>query len=388
MVKYKFIILTVITVLLIPFCLGEAFCRLMCPHIDLWELAGRRPTSIANEWKVTDAFSAFKGRPGYIYKDKKLHKTINDFGFISTPNLTVDKPDKTIRIVFLGGSSTAGTGWNLSDEDTWPWQTIQLIKKEFPKLDIDFINGAVSGYTSFESYGRLWSRISFFNPDIICVYHGWNEMYYFTKNNMDNIVRWKEKSDGSWDIDKPVYAKIIKPLFLDYLIQHSQLLIRIRLKLSKLPGGEIGNGKKEQFLSKGYDKRGLEVFRKNLQLIKMATELMKAKLFVCKQATLIVPGLTPDQQKHCRFDYHGFNYEAHIDAFRNIYRIIEQEIDAESIIDVTSISGKPEYFNDHIHPTKQGSYEIAKIVSGQIIRWISSRYNKTGDSEHFIRADR
>lgn len=363
----------VIILFLVPFFLGEFFCRLRYKHIDLWEITGRKPTSQANEWGVTDAFSAFKFKAGYVYKDRKLYKTVNNFGFISTPNLTVTKPDKTIRIVFLGESATAGTGYNLSDKDTWPWQAIQLIKKELPRLNIDFINGAVGGYTSFESYGRLWSRIRFFNPDIICVYHGWNEMYYFTKGKIDNIVHWRENRDGSWDFNEPEYTKIIQPLFVDYFIRYSQLLTKLRLKLSKLHTGEINSEKKEQLLSKEYDKRGLEVFRKNLKLIKMTSELIGAKLFVCKQATLIVSGLASEQQR-CRYNYHGFDHEAHIDAFNNIYRIIEEEIDADSIIDVTPISGTPEYFNDHIHPTKQGSSKIAEIVSKKIIQWIESNH--------------
>ncbi len=56
-------------------------------------------------------------------------------------------------------------------------------------------------------------------------------------------------------------------------------------------------------------------------------------------------------------------YEAHVEAFAEIYRVIDEEIPADHIIDTTAISGIPEYFHDHIHPTIEGSQAIAKIIA-------------------------
>ncbi len=303
----------------------------ICAALSLWTIAcrlmfgGQAPAYITEKWQVPDAFSAFSGRPGEygVYKGR-LDKTINRYGFISTPDLTVAKPDGTIRIAFLGGSSTAGTGPGLADRDTWPWRVTEMVKAAFPGRHIDFINGALPKYTTFESYGRLWSRIRFFKPDIICVYHGWSEMGYFTADKIDSITSWRD--GGGMPAGRPV--------------------------------------------SKALDKRGLEIFRGNLDLIKMAAGLIGAKLFVCKEATLAVGGLSPAEQKRCRYDYHGFGHEAHVAAFKDIYAVIDREIDPGSVIDVTPVSGVPGYFMDHVHPTVQGSGKIAEIVSKKIISWI------------------
>ena len=345
---------------------AEIFCRITLKPIDLFEITGKMTGNINYE-EFTDAFCAFKGRPNYVYK-KREFKTINNFGFISTPNLTLEKPKNTIRIVFLGESSTAGVGYTLSDNETWPWQVIEIIKKQYPNLNIEFINGALGGYTTFESFGRLWSRIRFFKPDIVCVCHGWNDMYYFTKEKMDNIVSWRTQSDGDWNYNIRK-LKIIEPFSLDEIFRYSQLLTRLRLKFSFQNTGETGNYKSH---SKQYDIRGLEVFRENLRLIKMSTNLMGTKLFVCKQPTLIVSGLSLEQQKRCRLNFHNFNFQTHLDAFTNIYRVIDEEIDHESIIDLTSISGVPEYFSDHIHPTREGAKKIASLVSKKIIQSLVS----------------
>ena len=100
----------------------------------------------------------------------------------------------------LGESSTAGTGHNLPDAETWPCRTAELLKAQFAGRDIEFINAAAGGYTTFESDGRLWSRLRFFRPDIVVVYHGWNDMYYFNPTDLDAITRWRVLDDGTWSL--------------------------------------------------------------------------------------------------------------------------------------------------------------------------------------------
>jgi len=52
-----------------------------------------------------------------------------------------------------------------------------------------------------------------------------------------------------------------------------------------------------------------------------------------------------------------------LDAFKQIYQIIDEEIAAEYVIDTSQLSGISEYFYDHIHPTELGSQKIAEIVA-------------------------
>ena len=80
--------------------------------------------------------------------------------------------------------------------------------RERTDRDIDFINGALSGYTTFESYGRLWSRLRFFQPDVIVLYHGWNDMYYMTGTR--EIAAWKTLPDGSWGFEKGFESRCLR----------------------------------------------------------------------------------------------------------------------------------------------------------------------------------
>lgn len=364
MSKKKATLLTAAIVFLISLILilsAELYVRYTEEDTDLWALTGRKiginPTS---KWAFVDAYSAIRGRPGMHSHSPK--KSINNHGFISTPEISVKKPDDVTRIVFLGGSSTAGTGHNLGDEDTWPWQTAHRLN-ETTGHRVEFINAALSGYTTFDSFGRLWSRLRFFSPDIIVVYHGWNEMYYF--NYVDDITSWRTLPDGSWSLRKTRRATVTyEPHWIDYLIRPSQLLTEIRIRLSEKVGGEVGQARTE--LSSDYDKRGLEIYRTNLRLIRNAASQFGAKLFVVKQATLIVPDLPEKDRQRCRYHFHGFDHNAHIDAFDQIYTIIDQEIVDHSVIDATHLSGNSDYFHDHIHLTALGARKLAMYIAEEL----------------------
>ena len=90
------------------------------------------------------------------------------------------------------------------------------------------------------------------------------------------------------------------------------------------------------------------------------------RLYVGKQATLIVRDLPESERRRCRYDLHGFDHAAHVEAFQAIYRVIDEEIPPDYIIDVTSLSGVPENFYDHIHPTPLGAERTAVIMANAL----------------------
>lgn len=353
------LLMSLLAVVLVFFALEGALRVLKKSRVDAYTLTGRLPgPSPLKEWAVLDAFCAYRNKPG-LYAEGK---TVNSYGFISTPEISPDKEPGTIRIAFLGGSSTAGTGRNLKDADTWPWQTVEKLRKLVP-VKVDFINGASGGYTSFESYGRLWSRIRHFHPDIVVVNHGWNEMYYFQK--ADEILSWRTLPDGSnsWGFETAgMPVALYAPLPIDPWIRWSQLLTRIRFRLSKRAEGEIGGEGKVE-LADDFNERGIPIWRANLRLLRETCAVIGARLLVIKQPTLIVPGLSPEDRNRCRYAYHGFGHDAHVRAYSAIYRVIDEEIPADSIVDLTIFSGRSEFFFDHVHPTPSACGEIAAAVA-------------------------
>ncbi len=367
-----FALLAITLVLVTAFTATELYYRVAREPIDLWALTGRSVASSPNpmrSWADVDAFCAYRPRPGQY--DNQEKKTVNSEGFISTPEIAVAKPPGTTRVVFLGGSSTAGTGWNLRDKHTWPWRVAETLRIHFDTDKIEFINAAVGGYSTFESYGRFWSRLRFYDPDVVVVYHGWNEMYYFGRPT----TTWRTLPDGSWTLDRTAQpAQVYEPSWVDHLVRPSQVLSDLRIRLSASTG-EVGTGKATP-LADSFERRGLETFRQNLRLLRTTADALGVEMFVCKQATLIVPDLPDEQRERCAYHFHGFDHDAHLDAFASIYGVIDEEVPSDRIIDVTPLSGEPDSFYDHIHPTPNGTTRIAEVVSAALINHLES--NGTG----------
>jgi len=223
------------------------------------------------------------------------------------------------------------------------------------------LNGALPGYSTFESYGRLWSRIRFYRPDIVVVYHGWNDMYYFRDPTW--LRRRHVNADGDWNFSRPMISKPIRPRAIDKWISWSQLLVRIRRRFFSEPlAGEVGRDQAE--IAEDFDPRAVEIFSENLKLMVAAQAVLKFKLFAVKQATLVTDG--GDENK-TSYRYHGFSYQGHVRAFRAIYDVIEKELPPDQVLDVTQFSGDPEALIDHIHLSEAGCRKVAAALSAQLL---------------------
>jgi hypothetical protein len=74
----------------------ELYVRITRPYADLWVLTGREvgPDPIG-DWADVDAFAAYRPRPAQY---EGIKKSVNSHGFISTPELAIDKPTGTVRV--------------------------------------------------------------------------------------------------------------------------------------------------------------------------------------------------------------------------------------------------------------------------------------------------
>lgn len=355
--------------LTMAFVAGEFWVRANKDDIDLLAMTGAaQGDNPMSPWAVVDAFGAYRGRPGF--SKPALGKSINSEGFMATPELTLAKPQGTLRIAFLGGSSTAGQGGDeadLADEDTWPWQVVEALRAARPDQPIEFLNAALGGYSSFETMGRLWARVRFYKPDVLVLNHGWNELYYWKAKHMDEPTNWRRLDDGGWSLSRyQAKTPLISPWPIDGMIQWSQLLVRIRMKFSPRVLGEAG-GADDDGLVDFYDPRGADVWRTHLQLIAYTAELMGAELFVTKQSTLIVPDLADDLRARCQYSHHGFDHDAHVQAFEHLYRVVDEVFPTEQVIDLTPLSGRGDLFVDHVHPNPTGAAAIAEIVANALL---------------------
>ena len=99
---------------------------------------------------------------------------INSLGFRG-PEIMAKKPAGTVRIAFLGASTTFSAEVS-NDQATWPHLVIEKLREVYPERRFDYVNGGVPGYTLESSLKNLQERVAPLAPDIIVIYHATNDL--------------------------------------------------------------------------------------------------------------------------------------------------------------------------------------------------------------------
>ena len=128
---------------------------------------------------------------GYI--DEKLTPcnncvvTTNSLGFRGS-EFSKDKPDTTYRIFAVGGSTTHGA-MLVNDDETWP----AYLQQKFNQIDleatVEVINVGIMAATTEQESKMIKDRLVDYDPDLIIMYDGWNDIQHLTVNK--TIQNWQ-----------------------------------------------------------------------------------------------------------------------------------------------------------------------------------------------------
>jgi lysophospholipase L1-like esterase len=116
-------------------------------------------------------YTSYGMKPDYVRWDSLAH--VNSLGFRG-PDTPREKPSGKYRIVALGASTTYGIG--LADEDTYPAQLEAALRYSLPSIDVEVINAGLVSATTAESLHRFFTDILPLSPDMIFIYHGYNDL--------------------------------------------------------------------------------------------------------------------------------------------------------------------------------------------------------------------
>jgi hypothetical protein len=366
--KRRFIFSTVFTLFIsvVAFILAEISIRYSRPKVELKRMSDGAVRFAGISSYRTHPYGAFNHLPNISVGSGKTsfsRKSVNSLGFISTPVITAIKPAKTLRIIFIGGSSTAGTGALIVDGLTWPWLTRNIVAEHFQAIgfNVDFINAACSGYTTFESNGRLWSDLRFYEPDTIVIMNAWNDISYLNDFPLQHI---RGSGKFEWRGSNMNKAIPYEASWVDPLIQWSQLLSHLRLSLAKKPKGEVS---RDKAITSAFNESRLEIFRQNVAHLMSFEKITGTPVFIVKQPTLVVPDLPEKLRKSINYKIHGFDHKTLCKIFAGMYSAIDATVPRSRIIDLRHINGKEKYFFDHIHHTPLACRVIARSVAKALI---------------------
>lgn len=95
---------------------------------------------------------------------------ISIHGFHS-PEIPFNKPERSRRIAFVGGSTTFDTG---PVDETYPHLVNENLRRS--GIDTDYINAGVGAYTSTESLIHYYLRVRPWDPDMVVFYNARNDL--------------------------------------------------------------------------------------------------------------------------------------------------------------------------------------------------------------------
>ncbi len=272
------------------------------------------------------------------------------------------KDSGVIRILFLGGSSVFCANDRGVGND-WPHQIGTLLNNG--DLKVEVINASVPGHDTVDSVGKFLTELWMYEPDYVVLYQGYNDQKYFDLVDQNLAYR-----DIHFPFD-PEQDPRMHVAGLDRLLCGSKLYLELRYRFLELIYQEEGEPipLAREHLQNRLSSVALAQYRLNLQMICDLAYNVGAVPILCKQARLVHPDNTAQDVERLNFRYVNFTHEAWCSAFAAADQILEEVGRQKNalVVDVSdSVTGRSEYFHDHIHLTNAGDAVVAELVGSAL----------------------
>jgi lysophospholipase L1-like esterase len=256
---------------------------------------------------------------------------------------TIDKPADTVRIIAVGGSTTANNRPYSINKIDYPKSLEIKLEDGFKQLSFEVLNAGSDAYSSAQSLINIEFRLVEYNPDIILLMHTVNDASV-------NAFNGGATSDYSNKYLQPYYLSLSLQGSLSFvgLIAQSRLLSKIGLP------GLLADRDKDMKVTDDYE-FGLHLFKRNLSGIASICKLHNIDLVLLTQpAPLGTSKFTKYITEKMFLDYKN----AIIEVAK------EQGV---HVIDMFSKYGHEEkYFVDHIHYTPEGIERFSGILYSEL----------------------
>lgn len=280
-------------------------------------------------------------------------------------SFSMDKPVDEIRIVILGGSFVFN--WNKKGvENDWP----HLVQKELNDKGISnvkIINGGVPSHKSFDAIGRLYSEIHYLNPDYVVLCNAWNDIKYFRKispkNNPFRSLR---------PLTVPTVSELTNHNFLQWILDNFHLYKTLSMAINSFGESKYGfEGRIDEYgplesYPDTISAYALKQYQLNVNVFVDICKNINATPILMVQPRLISSYNSKEEISKINYRFSGLSHDGLLSAFSKCDSILKYISNTRSIdlIDLHPyISGRSEFFDDHVHLTPAGSEKFANMVA-------------------------
>ena len=278
------------------------------------------------------------------------HISINSLGFRG-PEVSITKPSGTVRLAFLGASTT-WCGEVSSNDHAWPHLVTSSLGRAFPRARFDYVNAAVPGYTMSSMLKSMERRVARLDVDIVVIYEASNNLSgelreLAVKQGLIETAQWKP---FSWPSRYSLLWLLAEKNLRVFSAQRSARTNPKRLSVDATT------------LGREYRDELTEVVRaaqQNAKVVALATfsihprreQTDEQRMSATSSAFVYMPFVTPPLVIES------------VERYNQIVREVARETGALLIEGENDIPGDPLHFTDTVHFTDAGSKAMAERVA-------------------------
>lgn len=274
---------------------------------------------------------------------------INSRGFVG-PEFEKKKSEAVYRIITLGDSCTFAGGWY---ETTYSGMLANKLREERPNSNYEVINAGISGYTSQFALSRLKNELLDYDPDMVTIYIGWNDLM---------------KTNPAQPQSSVAMGNVWRTLNESYLLKaYSKVLffyLRPMLFKPMLEADPEGQ--------KAFDSFVPEMFKANLDEMVALLQQRQIKTILVTRPTVVHVGMNQDDldRNHVFFPYYAGTYS--LDRFLSLHRaynVVTKQIAAKygvTMVDLDAMfdrGPKDRFFIDTMHLSEEGNQLVAESLA-------------------------
>lgn len=310
---------------------------------------------------------------GHPNQNKKALVYTDQYGFLANDtSLTYEKGNDEVRIATIGASTTANL--NLNYSENWPGRLGGFLQNDYPDKRFKIINAGTPGFDTAQSISNLALRVMPFKPDIVIIYHAYNDLKAIRKDV-------EFRPDYSHIHTKP-HGFHKEPSVITKMLNKSMLYVRMRNK--KRETNKTLHGIQQQLnLADSSKKFSLipqyaeQSFEQHMRILIHIAKSGGAKVILSTFATLHDPNLDYDDkddlERLSAFQINnisgllhftpGLTLTAIFDGFLKFNDVIRKLAVEESFTLVDNanlIPHEDRYFVDRVHFSEAGAELMAR----------------------------
>jgi len=302
---------------------------------------------------------------------------VDRHGFIAKDDLlSLAKKEDEIRVAFIGASTTANI--NLPFDVNWPGRLGDLLQQAMPNKKVRVINAGIPGFDTAQSVGNLALRVMPFKPDIVIIYHAYNDL---------KAVSYDGRFEPDYShIHTAPFGFQKKPPFYVLWMNRSMAYVRARNKYREI-------AEKERYLATfRTDKRlatvpdqAAHTFEEHMRIMVATAKAGGSKVVLSSFATLhdlgldytkneTISGLTRLKRTELGSLLHftpGLTLEgimSGLKRYNHILRNISANDKTGWVDNAQQVPHEDEYFVDRVHFSRAGAARMAENLLPVVLK--------------------